>query len=187
MRDNLLQLNKDKTDLQIIISRNSVNKSLDTAIKVGDQSIKLCDVPSKNLGVIFDTIWCLKHHVSNVCKSIIHQLYSIGKIRKHLDLLSIKKIVNATTRSRLDYCDSKKVSYWPTAKMTKPCSSYSIPSAKVRAYYTTPEKSPLVTSETEDQVSNLATDIQMHLQVSSRISRWHICLDLSSYLSLCKQ
>ena len=106
MKLNLLKLNDDKTELLVITSRPSTSQSLHISIKVGDQDISPSEEPPKNLGVIFDSTCSLRDHVSNVCRSINFNMYSIGKIRKYLDRLTVEKLVNATITSRLDYCNS---------------------------------------------------------------------------------
>ena len=60
----------------------------------------------KSFGVIFDSTCSLRDHVSNVCRSINFNLYSIGKIRKYLNRPTVEKLVNAIITSRLDYCNS---------------------------------------------------------------------------------
>ena len=106
MKLNLLKLNDDKTELLVITSRPSTSQSLHISIKVGDQDISPSEAPPKNLGVIFYSTCSLKDHVSNVCRSINFNLYSIGKIRKYLDRPTVEKLVNATILSRLDYWNS---------------------------------------------------------------------------------
>ena len=106
MKLNLLKLNDDKTELLVITSRPSTSQSLHISIKVGDQDISPSEEPPKNLGVIFYSTCSLKDHVSNVCRSINFNLYSIGKIRKYLDRPTVEKLVNAIITSRLDYCNS---------------------------------------------------------------------------------
>ena len=106
MKLNLLKLNDDKTELLVITSRPSKSQSLHISIKVGDQDISPSEEPPKNLGVIFDSTCSLKDHVSNVCRSINFNLYSISKIRKYLDRPTVEKLVNATITARLDYCNS---------------------------------------------------------------------------------
>ena len=99
MKLNLLKLNDDKTELLVITSRPSTRQSLHIAIKVGDQDISPSEEPPKNLGVIFYSTCSLKDHVSNVCRSINFNLYSIGKIRRYLDRPTVEKLVNATITS----------------------------------------------------------------------------------------
>ena len=105
MKLNLLKLNDDKTEVLVITSRPSMSQSLHISIKVGDQYISPSEEPPKNLGVIFDSTCSLKDHVSNVCRSINFNLYSIGKIRKYLGRPTVEKL-NATITSRLDYCNN---------------------------------------------------------------------------------
>ena len=40
--------------------------------------------PHRNIGVLFDSTYCLNDHVNQICRNINYQLYSIGKIRKYL-------------------------------------------------------------------------------------------------------
>ena len=44
--------------------------------------------------------------MNKICKNINYQLYSIGKIRKYLDIPTIEKMINSAVTSRLDYCNS---------------------------------------------------------------------------------
>ena len=60
----------------------------------------------RTLELFFYSTCSLRDHVSNVCRSINFNLYSIGKIRKYLDRPTVEKLVNATITSRLDYCNS---------------------------------------------------------------------------------
>ena len=96
MKLNLLKLNDDKTGLLVITSWPSMSQSLHISIQVGDQDISPSEEPPKNLGVIFDSTCSLRDHVSNVCRSINFNLYSIGKIRKYFDWPTVEKLVNAT-------------------------------------------------------------------------------------------
>ena len=41
--------------------------------------------PSGNPGVLFDSTCSLNEHVDQSCQNVNYQLYSIGKVRKHLD------------------------------------------------------------------------------------------------------
>ena len=106
MNDNFLKLNDDKTELLVITTREELSKISDISIKVGDQSISPSDDPPRNLGVIFDSTYCLDAHIAKLCRSINFNLYSVGKIRKYLDGPTAEKMINATVTSRLDYCNS---------------------------------------------------------------------------------
>ena len=105
MNDNFLKLNDDKSELLIITTREELSKISDTSIKVGNQSISPSDDPTRNLGVIFDSICCLDADVAKYCRSINFNLYSVGKIRTYLDGPMAEKMINATVASRLDYWD----------------------------------------------------------------------------------
>ena len=93
MKLNLVKLNDDKTELLVITSRPSTSQPLHISINVGDQYISPSEEPPNNL-------------VSNVCRSINLNMYSIGKIRKYLDRPTVDNLVNAIITSRRDYCNS---------------------------------------------------------------------------------
>ena len=106
MTNNLLKLNEDKTELIIVTSRDSISKEQNITINIGGHTISPSDTCPKNLGVVFDSTCSLKQHVSNICKSINFNLYSIGKVRRYLDQSTTEKMVNALITSRMDYCNS---------------------------------------------------------------------------------
>ena len=62
--------------------------------------------PHKNLGVLFDSTWCLNDHVNESWQNINCQLYFIGKIGKYLDKLTTAKKIHSAVTSRLGYCNS---------------------------------------------------------------------------------
>ena len=51
-------------------------------------------------------VCCLDAHIAKLCSSIDFNVYSVGKIRKYLDVPTVEKMINATVTSRLDYCNS---------------------------------------------------------------------------------
>ena len=106
MTNNQLKLNDDKTEILVITSNQMLRKKLDISIKVGEHHLKPSETPIRNLGVLFDSVFDLKSHVSNLCKHLYMSLYSLGKIRKYLDKPTTEKIVNATITSKMDYCNS---------------------------------------------------------------------------------
>ena len=106
MNGKFLKTNYDKTELLIISTREELSKISDISIKFGDQSISPSDDPPRNVGVIFDSTCCLDAHVARFCKNINFNLYSVEKIRKHLDGPTAEKMANVTVTSRLDYCNS---------------------------------------------------------------------------------
>ena len=106
MTNNLLKLNEDKTELIVITSRDSSSKEQNITINIGGHAISPSDTYPKNLGVVFDSTCSLKQHVSNICRSINFNLYSIGKIRRYIDQSTTEKMVTALITSRMDYCNS---------------------------------------------------------------------------------
>ena len=156
MKLNLLKLNDDKTELLVITYRPSTSQSLYISIKVGDQDISPSEEPPKNLGVIFYSTCSLKDHVSNVCRSINFNMYSIGKIRKYLDRPTVEKLVNATITSRLDYCNSlmfsipKELISLQTSKASESCGSCHHQMAQIRSHHPCPRWSALAPREAED-------------------------------------
>ena len=106
MKINLLKLNNDKTELLVITSSDQLSKRLNISVRVGDSTINPNFDKPKNIGVLFDSTCSVTAHVSNVCKTINYNLYSIGKIRRFLDKSSTEKIIAGAITSRLDYCNS---------------------------------------------------------------------------------
>ena len=106
MNDNFLKLNDDKTELLITTTREELSKLSNISIKVNDQSIFPSDDPPKNVGVKFDSTCCLDAHIAKLCRTIIFNLYSVGKIRKYIDGPKAENIINATVTHCLDYCNS---------------------------------------------------------------------------------
>ena len=141
MRDNVVKLNDNKTELLIITSRDivSANHVILQSKLVSNLINQVMHL--KKRGLIFDTTCNLEHHVSSICKSSNHQLYSSGKILNYLDLLSVKKIVTVTVISRFYFLQLWTVTSQSliTAKMPKQCSLCSISPAKVRPYYISAE------------------------------------------------
>ena len=64
-----------------------------------DQSISPSDDPPRNWGVIFDSTCCFDAHIAKLCRGIIFNLYSVGKIRKYLDGPSVVKMIYVTVSS----------------------------------------------------------------------------------------
>ena len=106
MTNNFLKLNEDKTELIVLRSHDDISRSQQIMINIGGHDIGPSDNFPKNLGVIFDSTCSLSHHITKVCKSINYYLYSIGKVRKYMDMPTTEKMVNALVTSRLDYCNS---------------------------------------------------------------------------------
>ena len=106
MTNNFLKLNEDKTELIVVTSQEQISRSMNISINIGGHDIHPSENFPKNLGVIFDSTCSLSAHISKVCKSINYHLYSIGKVRKYMDMPTTEKMINALVTSRLDYCNS---------------------------------------------------------------------------------
>ena len=106
MTNNLLKLNGDKTELIVITTHSNISQNQHIGINIGDSLITPSSEPPRNLGVLFDSTCSLNDHVSQICKIINYNLYSIGKIRKYLATPTAEKMINCSITSRLDYCNS---------------------------------------------------------------------------------
>ena len=58
------------------------------------------------LGLIFDKNFNFRSHTSAICSSCIYHIRDLRRIRRYLDLDSVKLLANALVSSRLDYCNS---------------------------------------------------------------------------------
>ena len=59
-----------------------------------------------NLGLIFDTNFTFRSHISVVCNSCFYHMRDLQLIRRHLDMDCVKLLATALVSSRLDYCSS---------------------------------------------------------------------------------
>ena len=106
MSTNKLKLNPDKTEFLLIENERQRSKYLSMFI------IELLGVTTnpaesaRNLGVIFDTNFTFRSHISVVCNSCFYHMRDLRRIRPHLDLDSAKLLTTALVSSRLDYCNS---------------------------------------------------------------------------------
>ena len=60
----------------------------------------------RNLGVIFDSDFNFRQHISQVCKSCFYHIRDLRRIRRHISISTAKTISTALISSRLDYCNS---------------------------------------------------------------------------------
>ena len=61
---------------------------------------------ARKLGVIFDTNFSFRSHVSAVCRSCRYHIRDLRRICRYLSLDSAKLLAHALVSSRLDYCNS---------------------------------------------------------------------------------
>jgi len=102
---NKLVLNENKTEIIHIQSKFSRNITNLPQVVVSGVAIDPKN-NARNLGVIFDDNLLLQKQINSVCSSAYLALYSIGKIRRYLDLQTTEKLVHAFISSRLDLCNS---------------------------------------------------------------------------------
>ena len=103
--DNFLSCNGDKTDILLICSRR-LSTSIDIpSIRIIDADVYVSQTV-RNLGVIFDSEFSLKHHISSCVQATNFHIRNISKIRKYLSQNTTRLVVQALVTSRLDFCNS---------------------------------------------------------------------------------
>ena len=105
MKNNLLKLNDDKSELIVITTHSNTSQNQHIGTSIEDSIITSSSEPPRNLGVLFDSTCSRIDHVSKICESN-YNLYSIGKIPKYLDIPTAETMKNCSITSRLDYCNS---------------------------------------------------------------------------------
>ena len=106
MSTNKLKLNPVKTEFLPIGNERQRSKYL-SMFAIELLGVKVNPVKSaRNLGVMFDTNFTFRSHISGVCNSCFYHMQDLRRIRRHLDLDSAKLLATALVSSRLDYCNS---------------------------------------------------------------------------------
>ena len=105
MSTNKLKLNPDKTEFLLIGNKQQRSKH-SLFFQLSFSVSKLTAKSARNLGVIFDTNFTFRSHISVVCNSCFHYMRDLRGIRRHLDLDSAKLLATALVSSSLDYCNS---------------------------------------------------------------------------------
>ena len=85
MTENLLQLNTDKTELNIFGTRQMLLNVANTDFNIAGDSIEVTSC-TKNLGVIFDNTMNMNDHISLICRKSFNEIRSISTIRKYLTM-----------------------------------------------------------------------------------------------------
>ena len=106
MSANRLKLNKDKTELIWIGTKNSLQKLPIGGIPLtlGGDHIDVAD-RVRVLGVLITPDLSLDKHVSDVSGKCFFQLRQIRQIRRSLDDESAATLVHAFVTTRVDYCN----------------------------------------------------------------------------------
>ena len=100
-----LKLNEDKTEY-LIISSKAVTRNLQpSALSIGNHNI-LPSISARNLGVVMDSDASMEAHITSICKSSYAHIYTLQKVKKHLDRQSMELLVHAFITARLDYCNA---------------------------------------------------------------------------------
>lgn len=102
MRSNYLKINQEKTELIVFAPKHKINYFKELCINFDGNKISVSSIV-KNLGVIFDSLLNMDHHVQNIAKSCYHQLRNIGRIRHLISESASKTFVCSLVTSRLDY------------------------------------------------------------------------------------
>ncbi|CAH3141143.1 unnamed protein product [Pocillopora meandrina] len=55
---------------------------------------------------MFDSHFCFKDHITDICKSSFYHLRNISYIRKYLSATTTELLVHMFVSSKLDYCNS---------------------------------------------------------------------------------
>ena len=104
MAAHYLKLNDDKTELLILSS--APHSTAPIELQVGGDVISVSDDPPRNLGVYFDEKLSMDAHIKKLMRSVNYSLFSIGKVRKYLDVETCTTLINCMVGSKLDYCNS---------------------------------------------------------------------------------
>ena len=106
----------DDTQVYISLSQSNAQEYVSTLsdcltdILLWMESSKLKLNPDKdtvrNLGVVFDSDFNFRQHISQVCKSCFYHICDLRRIWRHISISTAKTISVALISSRLDYCNS---------------------------------------------------------------------------------
>jgi len=102
MSANILNINEEKTELNIFNPKHQVGINEESRLQVGKNTVS---VPSSamNLGVYFDTSLTMERQVNAISKACYYQIPYIGHIRRYITLDACKTLAHILITSRLDY------------------------------------------------------------------------------------
>ena len=104
MLQNLLKLNRSKTELLILNAKHRPSPPIAT-VAIGDAVIN----PSKtaqNISAVCDSSLSVEEHVKASCKSAFFHLSNIAQIRKHLPTQAAETLIHSFVTSKVDFCNS---------------------------------------------------------------------------------
>ena len=102
MTVNMLKMNSDKTELVVL---NASHRQPPPLISVCDELISKTST-ARNIGVLYDTVMSMEHHVTAVFKAGFLHLRNISRRRKYISRHTAEILVHAFITSRLDFCNS---------------------------------------------------------------------------------
>ena len=102
MKQNMLKLNDDKTELIVFTSKYKQDLYNDLSITIGDTVVD-CSSQVKDLGVIFDRVLSLRQHVSYTSRACRFHLRNISRRRKYIPQDISIVLIKSLVMSRLDY------------------------------------------------------------------------------------
>ena len=105
MTQNLLKLNRDKTEFILFGIRQQLSKVDDISLHIGNDTVKPMN-HVRNLGCVMDSLLKNGPHVNKITSSCCCKLCNIAKIRPSLDTKSVQLIIQALVLSCIDYCNS---------------------------------------------------------------------------------
>ena len=105
MASNYLRLNDDKTEIVFIGRKALVSKIGTVEIEIGNALIHSTS-HARNIGMIIDNIFNLKHHINSICRGAWYHLRNIGSIKHYLDKTTCEKLIHAFVTSKLDFLNS---------------------------------------------------------------------------------
>ena len=104
LTDNKLKCNGDKTELLVILNKNVKCQPPISHLTIDEAVITPSD-RVRNLGAIFDSSLDSESFINAKCKSAIHSLRNISRVRRCLTREATKTLVHAYVTSKLDYCN----------------------------------------------------------------------------------
>ncbi len=106
MTQNKLKLNPDKTEF-LLIGNKIQREKFSNFFPVNLLDKETTPTPSaRNLGVIFDSDFNFKKHISQTCRSCFYHIKDLRRIRRYLTKSIATTIAIALVSSKLDYCNS---------------------------------------------------------------------------------
>jgi hypothetical protein len=105
MKDNLLKLNDEKTEVLLIGAKAQFDEMEDINFRIGNTSVSTSP-KARNIGAIFDKHMNMEDHITSVCQAANYHIRNIGKIRRYLTRDATEKLVHAFVSTKLDYTNS---------------------------------------------------------------------------------